>query len=571
MLQIISGKFFTSTDRHVHEAKGITYANYGWIGPIETTVATLEPVGGLTIGVSPFVICYTNQIEKDDQARKTSLIRTGDAEIVRQFECLATFGLKSFFGGDRWEIAFACRAAARDSSDQSVPQRFVPRFFATHNMGNVEEVEAFRTLVDKVVGLPRKEYLAVITTLETFCHALRVLSHNVNMAYTLRVYCLESLSQQFDQYKPVWEDYQDSIRHELDEVLANVEAEAATQVRSALLRASSLRLQRRFTDFVQAHITDAFFVEQAAGREQALRPSELGRALKNTYTIRSRYVHMLEPIPHYLRLLQLPAADVFRWDSEPYLTFGGLLRVVHHVIGQFIEKGEYLEREDYNWRQHLPGIITLKLAPQAWIWHTQGFQADHAVARLAGFLEMYQEFLTDSKPVVDLSDLMREYERVLPCAEKKDKIPMLALYRLFNALAPPDKRSPSYEAIIRREQRLYAECAVEMLVVRMLLEETIPWSLEECTKAVETFHRQRFGRRVVTLPVLIELALITWLANGHLRAGDRSEYDRWARMGYLEVTGIEVVQRHIQTQVAKGAAFDPVWIGTRCRVTGETK
>lgn len=569
MLQIISGKFFKSSDRHVHEAKGITYANYSWVAPIKTSVATLEPVGGLTIGISPFVICYTNQIEKEDKGRKASLLRTGDAEIVRHFECIATFGLKSLFGGDRWEIEFACRAAAKDSSDISVPQRFVPRFFAAHNMGKAEEVEAFGRLMDKVIGLPRGKYSAVITTLETFRHALQVLSHNVNMAYALLVYCLESLSQQFDQYEPAWEDYEDTIRSDLDALLSHVDAEKAAQIRSVLLRASSLRLQRRFTEFVQAHITDRFFVEEAAGREQALRPSELGRALKNTYRIRSRYVHMLEPIPDFLRLIQLPVADVFRWDSEPYLTFGGLLRVVHHVIGQFIEQGECLQQEDYNWRQDLPGIIMLKLAPQYWIWNTQGVQPDQAVARLSGFLGMFQEFLTDAKPLVDLSDLMREYERLLPSAQKKDKTSMLALYKLFNALAPPDKRSPSYDVVMKREQSLYDECGMEMLLVRMLLEETPPWSLEECTKTVETFHRERFGKRTVTVPVLIELALTTWIANGHLRGGNLSEYDRWARIAYLEATGIEVVQKYIATQVAERAALDPIWIGTRCRKKGE--
>lgn len=64
MLQIISGKFFKSADRYVDEAKGITYSNYSWIAPIETCVATLEPVDTYR-SVSSYVISYVNQIEKD--------------------------------------------------------------------------------------------------------------------------------------------------------------------------------------------------------------------------------------------------------------------------------------------------------------------------------------------------------------------------------------------------------------------------------------------------------------------------------------------------------------------------
>lgn len=44
MLQIISGKFFKSENRHVFDGKGITYSNYAWFNPVQTCVATIEPV-----------------------------------------------------------------------------------------------------------------------------------------------------------------------------------------------------------------------------------------------------------------------------------------------------------------------------------------------------------------------------------------------------------------------------------------------------------------------------------------------------------------------------------------------
>lgn len=65
MLQIISGKFFTSDDRECHPGKGITYSNYSWIGPITTGIASIEPVYFSSSNVTPYVISYLNQIEKD--------------------------------------------------------------------------------------------------------------------------------------------------------------------------------------------------------------------------------------------------------------------------------------------------------------------------------------------------------------------------------------------------------------------------------------------------------------------------------------------------------------------------
>lgn len=244
MLQIISGKFFAKTDRHVFQAKGITYSNYSWLAPIETCVATLEPVSWLPAPTCAYVLNYVNQIEKEDAGRQASLVRIGDTEIVQQFECIATFGLKSLFGSDRWEIEFACRSSPKDAADEFVPQRFVPRFFRQNSPGRQEEVIAFAALVKKIIGLPRAKYLALMTCLEAVRHALQALSHNVNLAYSLVVYCLESLSQKYDGYVPVWGDYDDIPRNELDRLLDGVAPEIASRIRAVRNVSRGLRQLR---------------------------------------------------------------------------------------------------------------------------------------------------------------------------------------------------------------------------------------------------------------------------------------------------------------------------------------
>ena len=569
MLQIISGKFFTSRERHVFEAKGITYGNFSWVAPIETCVATLEPVGGVSTGISPYVISYTNQIEKEEGARQASLVRTGDAEIVQQFECIATFGLGCLFGTDRWEIEFACRSQPKDSSDSFVPQHFVPRFFSPSNMGKAEEVERFVKLVKKIIGLPRKKYAALLTSLETLRHSLLVLSHNVDMAYSLLVYCLESLSQGFDGFQPVWDDYDEAVRGQLAPVLAEIDQGKAQQIRSTLVGAAQLRLQKRFTEFIATHISETFYIDEAKGRQQAVRPSELRRALQNTYYMRSGYVHMLKPIPSHLRVLRLADSDVFRWGAEPHLTFSGLLRVARHTIAQFIERGKYVEREDYDWRQDLPGIITLKMAPQYWIWRADGFRPEHAHQRLSGFLAMFQEYLTDNKALTDLTDLMGKYEQLLPTAKKDDKVAMLSLYALFNRVADEERRSPRYEEMMKQHGSLLDECRIETVVVRMLIEESLPWSAEEVAEALDGHRSGRFAKKAVHVPVLIEVALAAWIANEHLNRENNTEYDRWSHIALLEATGIQDVQDHIRDRMSRREAFDSVWIATRGRMTSE--
>ena len=189
MLQIISGKFFKSDNRYVYEAKGITYSNYSWIEPIRTCIATLEPVDTYR-SVSSYVISYINQIEKE---KAGVLLRTGDSEIVQQFQLLCMFGLKAFFDSDRNNVEINCREKPRSTADLYLPSKIVPRFFQNQIDGMSNEIDNFKRFVDKVIGLPRHKYLAVISSLCNFSHALQILNFNVDLAYSMLVYSLESL------------------------------------------------------------------------------------------------------------------------------------------------------------------------------------------------------------------------------------------------------------------------------------------------------------------------------------------------------------------------------------------
>jgi len=255
MLQIISGKFFKSDNRYIHEAKGIAYSNYSWVEPIKTCVATLEPVDTYR-SVSSYVISYINQIEKE---KAGVLVRTGDSEIVQQFQLLCMFGLKAFFDIDRNNVEINCREKPRSSGDYYLPSKFVPRFFESQIDGKKDEIEAFIKFVDQVIGLPREKYLVVINCLNTFSHALQVLNYNLDLAYSMLVYSLESLSQSFDDFEPTWEDYNPEIKKELDGHLSKISLEVAEDIRGVLLKSSNLRLQQRFIDFIINHVSDSFF------------------------------------------------------------------------------------------------------------------------------------------------------------------------------------------------------------------------------------------------------------------------------------------------------------------------
>ncbi len=541
MLQIISGKFFKSDNRYIHEGKGIIYSNYSWVQPIKTCVATLEPVDTYR-PVSSYVINYINQIEKEKTGR---LVRIGDPEIVQQFQLLCMFGLKAFFDIDRNNVEINCRQKPKTSRDIYLPSIFVPRFFESQIHGQMYEIDAFIKFVDKVIGLRREKYLVVISCLNNFSHALQVLNYNLDLAYSVLVYSLDSLSQGFDSFELTWEDYDPEIKNNLDFCLSKIDSDLSNGIRKILLGSRNFRLQQRFINFVINHVSVSFFTDEAINIKNALRNSELKQALRNAYDMRSQYTHRLRPIQEQLRIPQIAKGDVFYWNNKSYLTFGGLARLAYHVINNFISKQEYLMTEEYDWTRDLPGTVMLEMAPQYWIWRYEGFVTSEATKRFSGFLSHIQEVILSKGSLVDLRKLLEKYESLIPGAKKKDKIRMLAMYYLYNFYVVQEAKRPNYEGFLKRYEDEFNECCIEMMIVYLLSNQKWPWDARECVLHYNKYKENRFSKNALYIPILIELSLIAAIANIYLKSGRIERYEEWLDVALLEASGKPDIQKLI--------------------------
>jgi len=343
VLQIASGKFFGDGERWEFEAKGILYSNMRWVGPIETRAGTLEPVDTAGSEAFSYVLSYVNRMEKDAAG---PVVRVGDEEIVEQFGWLGMVWFGASFDGDKQGIVVNCREKRIHAGDEYVGSRFAKPYLLPERRITEEDARGFARFVDRVIGLPRDDYLAVMSFLRTMAHALTVLRHNLDLAYSMLVYALEALSKGRGGYLARWEDYDPEVRKRLDPILDGLEGETSDAVRAALLNSAHLKLQQQFLDFVVSHLSDAFYEREAEGVDRPVRPSELDRALKNAYRARSDYVHVLKPLIHQLRSQGIAEAEVFVWENKPYLTFNGLLRVARAVLLDFVDTRPYLEEEE---------------------------------------------------------------------------------------------------------------------------------------------------------------------------------------------------------------------------------
>ena len=405
MLQIISGKFFDpSSARHSFPASGILYSNLSRFDSIQTSVATLEPVYGPGSGICAYVVRYVNQIEKQsDTPRAGELVRVGDDEILSQFELFCIAGLYGWFASDRLQVELQCRTETRDSRDQYAPSHFLPNFFKLNRYITEVDARAFIDLINKAITLKRDTYNAIISYLGGLRNALQAINYNIDLAYSMIVYCLESLGQEFQPYTAVWQDYDPSTRHRIEQALQPVATTIANDIKAALLDQKQFKLTKRFVDFVESHIEQRFFEEDAEGAERPIRKSELRRALANAYQLRSSYVHALKPIHEHLRLPKLASHEVLIWEKEPYLSFAGLFRVAIHVLRSFIWRQPIADQEKIDWRSSLPGIVKFEVAPQYWIWRPENLTSKTATSVYSGFLHHITETLTKREPVTDMT------------------------------------------------------------------------------------------------------------------------------------------------------------------------
>jgi hypothetical protein len=541
VLQIISGKFYKSDDRYIHDGKGILYSNYSWIQPIETSVATLEPVDTFA-SVSSYVVCYKNQLEKEAPPAKNILVRTGDSEIVEQFMTICSFHLGAFFHQDRNVVAVACRDERFNSSDYCVPSQFVPRIFSRQIRGSVDETAALSEFVNNVIGLSRERYIHVMTSMRSFMDAMQVVGSNIDIAYSLLIFSLEALAQKSDSYQPIWDDYPLETKDDLDSIFKGLDEGVVVDIKNTLLRNSNLKASKRFLEFVKRHVDNEFFISESPSGYFALRKSELDNALKNAYSTRSKFAHLLQPIQELLRHPKISDGDVIRFKDDPYFSISGLVRLVQHVIKNYVKRSEKVEKEEYNWRKEFTGIITMEMAPQYWIWKHEGLLAKHATNKLSGFLSQLQSVITGSDPITDIRDVLSKYESLINGAKKPFKIQMLSMYVIYNGFVSDQYKCKNYLTTFEKYKSEFDECSIETMVSLLLMGQLGPWKVEECDECWGEHQDIRHRKSVVKLPPLLSLSILSEIAALYKEADNDEKYHTFMDATILEAAG----QKHLQ-------------------------
>lgn len=531
MLQIITGKFFTTHDLNVTRHRAVLYSNYDpsrrEVETFETAAGSLTPTGTMQPAgeVFPWIYEVDEKLEavRPDGTRDF-LKAVGADYFIQDFAAVASFALNITCTPD---LDLARRLVHGQHAALGVPhppKQYVGRVFEPSIEPRDGDGARLREFVSDLVGLERRTYKAVMRAIRRYVNGLHRVADDLDLAYALLVASIESLAQGFDAFTPTWEDFAQDKREALDKVLSSAAEDVAAGVRRVLLAHEHLALARRYREFTLAHLRPSFFREEAAGESAPVRRSDLPGVLERAYVFRSKYVHTLLELPGLLTASP-SKGDTNLVEGGLALTFHGLARVARHVIGEFVARAPKVERETLDYRKELPNVVRAQLSFT--IWGTWSTRYDHKSARryLGGFLtEDFTAILTrepqatvtptDIRPLVEKAETL-----ILGLAKAEQRLPLLTLYLLFHHWFPPEYHRPKCEQILKKFGSDFNAPSIESMLLHTLFNDTPNWTLEEFEETRRAYFKQRYTKNGLEFGPILEVAVILFSAELHRREG----------------------------------------------------
>jgi len=402
-----------------------------------------------------------------------------------------------------------------------VPQKYVPRMFDRVVNGQPADSDTLRRFVADLMALERKSYEAAMRAIRRYVIGAHRISDDVNLAYALFVMSMESLAQEFDGFEPAWDDYDQTKRQPIDDALAETPEAVAGRVRAAVLANEHVAIARRFREFVLAQLRPSFFREEAHQAVGPVSRPDLSLALRQAYAIRSKYVHHLRDMPRLVVGID-GFHETMTVDGLPTLTFAGLARVARHVIHAFVSRQPKTETEEFDWRKDLPGMLTMQAAPEYWIANPQGFDATTAQRYLAAFIgQAVGRLLSPAARITDIRPVLAKVEELVPgLARPAQRLPMLALYFIFNAFAPENARSAHFPKLIDTYKSDFDTPSIVSLAAHLITGQNPDWPLTVMEELHERYFRERHHANTLKLGRVLEAAFTLRLAEQNRAAGN---------------------------------------------------
>jgi len=519
MLQINTGKLFSNGVGITNALRGVLYSNMSLMlsEDIQTLAGTLRNTGGQNS--KAIVYELEERIEKVEKGPGVLISHTIDP-FLHDFAAVASFGLNVTMSPNS-DLVRRLTSGERVLSSYDIPSKFIRHCFDKDIYIKEEEALEFQNFVEQFLGLERKVYLSVMRAIKTYVTGLHRIADDLSLAYTLMVTAVESLAQNFDGHRSTWEDVNENKRVPIDKILGAVDESIAKEIREAIRSAEHLSIGNRYCGFVLNHIDHSFFRSADALQPNSIARCELGEALKNAYSIRSKYVHRLLVLPDEVRI-PFDHREVAYSEVGPILTMQGMARIVRYVIKSFVEKSTKVEKEPYYYQKEEAGVITLQMAPQYWIANPLK-EGSEVLKRLEGFLQQLATTYLNTDEIVPLTDIrpvLADIERLIGQSPNRYRPPMLLLHILFNRMILPELQTSGCVEFCNKYEHILVGDTPDQLICLTLINKTDIWSIEVHDALHKAYFKQRVKKHGFRAPQHFEAAASLVLAERYRLSDD---------------------------------------------------
>lgn len=563
MLQIVTKMYFRpGVPLNSRVQRGVLYTNRSFVGTevVGLPVGELAPSSsGMGQDVEAVTAAVTEHLEAERPNGEIEILAgTSGTALIDDLADVLSFGLNGIFSRDR-DLVERLVPPARDRDSRSgAPKLFRDTFDARRTVREAE-LEEFRGFMGQLLALERPSYEAAMRAIRRILGATRRAVDDPTIAYADLVAALESLSSGVDAPAPSWEQLDGRKRKLIDKALQGAGDEIAEAVRDAVLEGDRVGAGNRFQQFVLSNTSSDYFRSEAAEAIRPIRGSDLERALKSAYRVRSRNVHSLWDLPPEAWVLGDLADTVSPGDLGLVLSLEGLARLARHVVRSYVATAPTGVDASFDWRASLPGIVRMQLAPQYWIHAADGFHKDSAANYFAGFVENLLAVRDGREPgVTGIDRVLARIEELAPrTAAGPGKTNMIAIYALWHGITAPGIHRPESDQFLAKHSQVLQEPGIEAFCVGLLSGQMPTWTVAEWTELADGRRDDRRREKDPSLPAKIDAALHVWSAAELIAAGRRDEALSCVANAVEELPGDEqLIEWEQKLRAGEEATFD---------------
>ncbi|MCZ4336400.1 hypothetical protein [Shewanella colwelliana] len=521
VLQICSGKLFQNDIEYRNNLRGVIYTNLKLFGDekIETQAGVMLPTSSL--GASTAIVYELEELVEStgNPDQRGILISSGVDSYISDFSAILSFALNCT-ASTNYELTNRLISDQKGLSTLSKPKDVVKQVFNKEIFCQPHDIEHLTSFTNQLIGLERKVFLGVMRAIRTYVTAMHRIADDLELAYTLLVASLESITQDFDNHKITWQDFDEKKRKTIDLALAEASESTSNKVKDALTKGEYASIARRFNSFSINHVKPSFYRDEAIGVINPISKLDLPKALSNAYKARSGYVHSLQKLPTLL-VHSVPHSDTCRIKNSTWLTIQGLSRLTRHIITNFVYSQGTVEREKYNYHLERTGIIQAPLAPQYWL-NNMSFYEGSGNKKLEGFLNQLAECTLSrgNAQLTDIREMLTAVEGQYHDFKNKDKRPYAALYTLFNGVLSDDEKMKGSNRFTQRVENTFLKPSPEALILNLLFCNTPDWTVEQHYECLHQYLKTRDNKNCFRMPSVYESGMVLDLAERYRLAGN---------------------------------------------------